>query len=221
MCGRYSNNKDKSFYNDQLGLEFSEKLEWKPSYNVAPTQLAPVTIAEDPGSVELMHFGLVPFWAKDKKISYSMINARQETVLEKPAYKPLFLKGKRCLVYADSFFEWKKEGKDKQPYRIKLLGRDYFCFVGLWSGWTDPEGADYYSFSILTSGPNELTKEVHDRMPVILTKEEEKMWLDVDQNPDDLLSLLNPYPADDMEMFPVNKDVGNVRNNHSGLLNSV
>lgn len=222
MCGRYSNNKEIKFYESQMGLDFSEtRIEWRPSFNVAPTQPAPVTTADRPGLLELMHFGLVPFWAKDKKISYSMINARQETVLEKAAFKPLFRQGKRCLVYADSFFEWKKVGEDKQPYRIKLIDRDIFAFAGLWSRWKDPEGLDYFSFSIITTTPNELTEEVHNRMPVILTREEEKIWLDMDQHPEDLMPLLTPYPADDMEMYPVSKAVGNVRNNYPELLNPV
>ena len=123
MCGRYSNKKDLDFYRQDPDLEFDEKLDWKPSYNIAPSQNALVTTADNPRRLELMHFGLVPFWAKDKKLGYSMINARQETILEKPSFKPLFTKGKRCLVYADSFFEWKKIGKDQQPYRIKLIDR--------------------------------------------------------------------------------------------------
>lgn len=223
MCGRYSNQLEIDFSNHNLKKSFTQKAkeQWKPSFNIAPTQNALVTTADHPDTVDLMRFGLVPFWAKDAKIGSRMINARCETVMELASFKPLFTKGKRCLVYADSFFEWKKIKSDKQPYRIKLIDREFFAFAGLWSKWVSPEGQDYYSFSIITTTPNELTKEVHNRMPVILTKEEEGIWLDKDQKPEDLLELLSPYPADGMLMYPVSRDVGNVRNNHPGLLNSL
>jgi len=219
MCGRYSNKKTLEFYRQDYQLDFSEKLEWKPSYNIAPTQNALVTTADRPGTVELMHFGLVPFWAKDKNIGYKMINARAETVMDLKSYKPLFKQGKRCLVWADSFFEWQKQGKEKQPFRIKLAEEEIFTFAGLWSRWQSPEGEEYFSFTIITTEPNELTAAVHDRMPVILSPEGRSAWMDMDIKPDDLMPLLNPYPADAMKMYPVSKDVGNVRNNHEGLLN--
>src|SRR5690606_31722464 len=111
------------------------------------------------------------------------------------------------------------QGKEKQPFRIKLLEQEVFAFAGLWSLWKSPEGEDYYSFTIITTDPNELTAAVHDRMPVILSEQECKAWLDKDVKADDLMPLLNPYPADAMAMHPVSKDVGNVRNNHEGLLN--
>lgn len=156
MCGRYSNKKDKASYHDEMGLEFSEKLVFSPSYNIAPLQNALVTTADNPKMAELMHFGLVPF--QDKKMGYSVINARQETV----SFKPLFKQGKRCLVYEDSFFEWKKEGKEKQPYWIKLIDREVIAFAGLWSLFKEADNTDYYSFSIITTTPSNLTKEVHD-----------------------------------------------------------
>jgi len=221
MCGRYSNKKTLEFYRQDYYLDFSEKLEWRPSYNIAPTQNALVTTADNPKGLEAMHFGLVPFWAKDKSVSYKMINARAETVLDLKSYKPLFKQGKRCLVWADSFFEWQKQGKEKQPFRIKLIEEEVFAFAGLWSQWKSPEGEEYYSFTIITTAPNELTSVVHDRMPVILAEEERQAWLDKDVKAEDLVPLLNPFPADAMEMYPVSKDVGNVRNNHEGLLNSL
>ena len=221
MCGRYSNKKTLEFFRQDYYLDFSEKLEWRPSYNIAPTQNALVTTADNPKGLELMHFGLVPFWSKDRNQGFKMINARAETVLDLKSYKPLFKQGKRCIVYADSFFEWQKQGKEKQPFRIKLTEKEVFTFAGLWSLWKSPDGEDYYSFTIITTQPNELTSVVHDRMPVILTQEEQKAWLDKDNKAEDLMPLLNPFPADAMEMYPVSKDVGNVRNNHEGLLNSL
>ncbi|MFO7823958.1 MAG: SOS response-associated peptidase [Cyclobacterium sp.] len=121
MCGRYSEKQDLKKVEDQLKLRLSEKAKnWKPSFNIAPSQLAPVVTSEEPDLIDVFHFGLVPHWAKDKKVGYKMINARSETLLEKPSYKPLVINNKRCLVLADSFFEWKKEGKEKQPFRIYL-----------------------------------------------------------------------------------------------------
>ncbi|SHN23410.1 Putative SOS response-associated peptidase YedK [Cyclobacterium lianum] len=222
MCGRYSEKQDLKKVEDQLKLRLSEKAkDWKPSFNIAPSQLAPVVTSDDPDLMDVFHFGLVPHWAKDKKVGYKMINARSETLLEKPSYKPLVINNKRCLVLADSFFEWKKEGKEKQPFRIYIPDREVFFFAGLWSSWKDPEGETYNSFSIITTAPNNLMEKIHDRMPVILTREEEKLWLDPDQNPKDLLKLLNAYPADSMEAYEISKEVNKPGNNHPGILDPV
>jgi putative SOS response-associated peptidase YedK len=150
-----------------------------------------------------------------------MINARSETLLEKPSFKPLLVNNKRCLVLADSFFEWKKQGKEKQPFRIYLPERDVFFFAGLWSSWKDPEGEMYNSYSIITTAPNKLMAKIHDRMPVILTREEEKMWLEPDQNPKDLLKLLNAYPADAMKAYEISSKVNKPTNNYPEILDPV
>ncbi|MDN3688250.1 SOS response-associated peptidase [Cyclobacterium jeungdonense] len=210
MCGRYSEKNDLKKIEDQMKLRLSEKAKnWKPSFNIAPSQLAPVVTSDEPDLMDVFHFGLVPHWAKDKKVGYKMINARSETLLEKPSFKPLVVNNKRCLVLADSFFEWKKEGKEKQPFRILLADREVFFFAGLWSSWKDPDGEIYNSYSIITTSPNKLMEKIHDRMPVILTREEEKLWLDPDQNPKDLLKLLNAYPADSMEAYEIEHDASN------------
>lgn len=222
MCGRYSEKQDLKKVEDQLKLKLSEKAKnWKPSFNIAPSQLAPVVTSDKPDEIDVFHFGLVPHWAKDKKVGYKMINARSETLLEKPSFKPLMLNNKRCLVLADSFFEWRTEGKEKQPFRIYLPDREVFFFAGLWSRWKDPEGKTYNSFSIVTTSPNKLMEKIHDRMPVILTREEEKIWLDPDQNPKDLLKLLNAYPADSMEAYEISSEVNKPGNNHPGILDPV
>ncbi|MBD3630782.1 SOS response-associated peptidase [Cyclobacterium sp.] len=222
MCGRYSEKQDLKIIEDQLKLRLSEKAKnWKPSFNIAPSQMAPVVTSEKPDEIDIFHFGLVPHWAKDKKVGYKMINARSETLLDKPSYKPLLVNNKRCLVLADSFFEWKKKEKGKQPFRIYLSEREFFFFAGLWSSWKNPNGELYNSYSIITTAPNALMEKIHDRMPVILTREEEKLWLDPDQNPKDLLKLLNAYPADSMEAYEISSEVNKPGNNHPGILDPV
>jgi len=219
MCGRYSNNKAIKEIEENLGFIISPRARnWKPSFNIAPGQEAPVVTLENPRLIDLFHFGLVPFWAKDVKVGYKMINARAETLMERQSFKPLLTRGKRCLVFADSFFEWKREGKEKQPYRIKLNDRDLFAFAGLWSKWTDPEGHDYFSFAIITTEPNSKVKQLHDRMPVVLSREEEGIWMDPESKPEELISLLNPYPGDRVEMYKVSKELNKPSNNFPELL---
>lgn len=222
MCGRYSQKIDLKKVEDQLKLTLSDQaINWKPSFNIAPSQLAPIVTSDQPDLIDLFHFGLVPHWAKDKKVGYKMINARSETIIEKPSFKPLLINNKRCLVLADSFFEWRKDGKEKQPYRIYLAEREIFFFAGLWSSWKDPEGETYNSFAIITTAPNTLMEKIHDRMPVILTPEEENLWLDPDQNPKDLLKLLNAYPAEAMKAYEISTDVNKPSNNYPEILDPV
>jgi len=217
MCARYTLSKEEK----KLLQAYEAKLiaPFEPSFNIAPTQTAALITADEPEWIQQFHFGLVPFWAKDKKVGVSMLNARSETLLEKPAFKPLLLQNKRCLVLADGFYEWKTEGKEKLPYRFILKTREVFAFAGLWSQWIDPVTKDpYRSFTILTTSPNDDVAELHNRMPVILSKEEEKVWLDGSVNPNDLLSLCDSYPADDMEKYRVSKEVNKVVNNHCNLI---
>lgn len=218
MCARFTITQEEK----NLLAQFEAKTideQYRQSYNLAPTQLAPVIISQKPEAIQLFHFGLVPFWAKDKKSSYSMMNARQETVLENNTYKPLMLHNKRCLVLADGFYEWKTEGKKKLPYRFVLLNRKAFAFAGLWSQWKSEDKKEVYeSFTILTTMPNAQVATLHNRMPVILTKEEEKLWLANDVPPAELIQLCDPYPAEEMNMYAVSTDVNKVVNNHQDLI---
>ncbi len=218
MCARFTISQSEK----ELLAEFEAKSidpDYRETYNLAPTQLAPVILAQKPEAIQLLHFGLVPFWAKDKKSSYSMMNARQETVLENRTFKPLMTHNKRCLVLADGFYEWKTEGKKKLPYRFTLLNRKAFAFAGLWSQWKSEDQKEVYeSFTILTTKPNEQVATLHDRMPVILTKEEEKLWLSDDVPPIELIQLCDPYPAEEMKMYPVSTEVNKATNNHQDLI---
>lgn len=165
--------------------------------------------------------GLIPPWAKDEKIGYKMINARAETLTEKPSFrKPLV--SKRCIIPADSFYEWKRlDPKTKVPMRIKLKSSNLFAFAGLYEKWNTPEGNPLYTCTIITTKPNELMEDIHDRMPVILTDKNEKEWLNPkNTDPDYLQSLLLPYDANDMEAYQVSSLVNSPKNNSPELIES-
>jgi len=154
-------------------------------------------------------WGLIPHWAKDENIAYSTFNARSETAANKPAFRDA-VKHRCCLVPAHGFFEWKRDGKEKQPYLIRLKGGGLFMFAGLWATWKDVT-----SFTIMTTEPNELMEDIHNRMPVILGADDCDRWLDLDTDPADVLK---PCPADWLEVYPVDKRVGNVRNKDAELI---
>ena len=180
-------------------------------YNIAPTQ--PVIVVNDTGQRQLvvMQWGLVPSWAKDPGIGNRLINARAETIAEKPAFRAA-LKKRRCLIPADGFYEWQKTGKVKQPVHIVLKTREPFGFAGLWEHWASPDG-ELLTCTIITTEVNELLKAVHHRMPVILPREAESVWLDPTiQDPEKLLPLLKPYPSELMEYYPVSRAVNSPAN---------
>src|SRR5262249_9809056 len=156
---------------------------------------------------------LIPSWAKDPKIGNSLISARADSVATKPSFRSAFKK-KRCLIPADGFYEWKAVPgqKVKQPYLIGVRDVPAFAFAGLWEHWTDPEGKPVHSCTIITTEPNELTSQVHNRMPVILDQADYGQWLDRDADPTELLSLLKPFPAEKMHLAPVSTLVNSPRN---------
>jgi putative SOS response-associated peptidase YedK len=159
-----------------------------------------------------LRWGLVPSWASDDKIGSKMINARAETLLEKNAFKAL-VRRKRALIPADGFYEWKKSGTSKQPMRITLKDGSLFSMAGLYDTWTAPDGRKISTCTIITTAPNSLMADIHDRMPVILRPEDEADWLGRDNDDlDRLMSLLRPHPAENMRAYPVSPIVGNVRN---------
>lgn len=213
MCGRYTITVTMEeliayYLTEQPSIPFHT-----PRYNVAPGQMIPAIVHDgERNRLGQLRWGLIPSWAKDAKFAYKMINARAETVQERPAFKTPFQR-KRCLIPADGFFEWKKIGSgNKQPMRIILRSRQMFSFAGLYDTWLSPEGERINTCTIITTTPNELVASIHDRMPVILSRKDEAVWLDQEQSLDTLQSLLQPYPADDMHAYPVSKIVGNVKN---------
>ena len=183
----------------------------RPKYNVAPGQMI-MAIVHDGEKNRLgeLKWGLVPSWADDPKIGNKMLNARAETVWEKPAFKKL-VQRKRCIIPADGFYEWQKRDSGKQPMRIAHRDRSLFSMAGLYDTWMSPDGNKLSTCTILTTEPNELMAPIHNRMPVILGQQDESSWLDRSfQNQHHLNALLRPYPAELLEAYPVTAAVGNV-----------
>lgn len=208
MCGRYSFAIEDELIKERFGVSIRSAI-YKARYNCAPTQNLAVISNQDPGDLNFFRWGLIPFWAKDPLIGNKLINAKAETIAEKPSFKNAFRR-RRCLVPADGFYEWKKDAV-KIPYRIVLKSGDPFAMAGIWEKWVSNEGEIIHSFSIITTEPNELIAPIHNRMPVILLPENEKMWLD-DPGKTTLKGLLKPYPARLMKVFPVSNLVNSTRN---------
>jgi putative SOS response-associated peptidase YedK len=208
MCGRFTLTTNLGAIAQRFGMaRFLEEI--GPRYNIAPTQT--VIVVNDDGTRHLtqMQWGFIPSWAKDPAIGNRMINARAETVATRPAFR-VALRKRRCLIPADGFYEWQPAGRRKQPVYITLKSREPFSFAGLSETWTSPEGEEVRSCTIITCEANDLMKPIHDRMPVILSKEAESVWLDPTiQDPALLLPLLVPYPAEEMEVYPVSTWVNN------------
>lgn len=216
MCGRYT------VSNPGEILGHDQEPEMAARYNVAPTQAAPVVVAGEDGSRRLasMRWGLVPYWAKDPEIGHRAINARSETVPEKPTFRDSFAR-RRCLVAADGFFEWQKVPGGKQPYLIRLEAGAPFAFAGLWDRWRGSQGRVLETFTILTTTPNSLVAPIHDRMPVILGPAARDRWLDRAVDPKLLDEILRPYPASAMEAVPVSDLVNSPANDSLACLRPV
>ncbi|MCB8940821.1 MAG: SOS response-associated peptidase [Ardenticatenaceae bacterium] len=185
-----------------------------PRYNIAPTQPVAAIRLDTNGQRDFtfFHWGLIPSWSKDPTIGSRMINARSETVTEKPSFRTAF-KRRRCLIPADGFYEWQKLGSGKQPMFIRPAGEERpFALAGLWELWSDPDGGTLQSCTILTTSPNELMAPIHNRMPVIIEPEDFDLWLNPEPDPEQGLHLLRPYPAEKMAAYPVSTVVNNPRN---------
>ena len=212
MCGRYTlaaNTKKLA----EAFAEFEVPAELPARYNIAPSQPVAVIANNGQRKVELFQWGLIPSWAKDPKIGNQMINARAETLGEKPAFKTAY-KRRRCLVLADGFYEWRKEeGKSKTPMYAQLKSGEPFAFAGLWEMWRSVEDDTILSCTIITTEPNELMANIHNHMPVILPPEAYELWLDpAERMPEQLNGLLKPYPAELMTARPVSKLVNSPQN---------
>lgn len=212
MCGRFTYANEFRDIRIRFDLEKEIPL-FRPRYNTAPAQEVPVIFNRDSArTLTMMQWSLIPSWAKDPAIGNKMINARAETLAEKSAFTRLIRK-RRCLVLADGFYEWRKEGKRMVPMRIRLKTAEPFGFAGLWDSWRKPDGSELQSFTIITTEANELLRSIHDRMPVILGEEDERKWLDFDmQDPSKLLSRLKPYPPELLEAYDVSTLVNSPRN---------
>ncbi|EOS55565.1 MULTISPECIES: SOS response-associated peptidase [Paenibacillus] len=219
MCGRFTI----TLPLDELIVRYlimeNRLAKFAPNYNVAPMQFIPAIIEGKQGNrLGELRWGLVPSWAKEDKIGASMINARAESLPDKPAFRKL-LTTRRCLIPADGFYEWQQRAGGKQPYRIVMKDGSPFAFAGLYDIWTDPQGNKLATCTIITTEPNSLMAEIHNRMPVILQPAHEAEWLARDNtDTGSLLKLLQPYDAAKMRAYPVSSAVGNVRNNTKELL---
>jgi putative SOS response-associated peptidase YedK len=226
MCGRVRLSDDFSEIKIAFRIppEYPTPNTYAPSWNVAPTDNLPIVRynpKDGSRTLDMMRWGLVPYWAKDIKIGFSTINATAETVDTKPVFREAF-KRRRCIVPIDSFYEWKRVGpKEKQPYAIGLEGGGLMALAGLWENWKSPSDEWVRSFTIITTTPNELCGEVHNRMPVILPPDAWSTWIGEEPaSPDQLKSLLVPYLGS-MTMWPVSARVGNVKNNDATLIEPV
>jgi putative SOS response-associated peptidase YedK len=193
----------------------------RPRFNIAPSQAVPVITNAQRNQLQLFQWGLVPFWAKDAKVGYSLINARADTVATKPSFREAFKK-RRCLVLADGFYEWKANAGStrKTPFHIQMKSGKPFAFAGLWEMWTPKEGGEpLHSCTLITTTPNDVVAQVHDRMPVILPQGSYDSWLRPEAlKAEELSPLLVPYPAEEMEAFPVSTAVNSPKNDGAHLM---
>lgn len=209
MCGRFTLTHVQGFSTRFELLD--QRAQPTPRFNVAPTQEHPIIISQSPNQMLMMRWGLVPFWAKDPKIGNRLINARAETVATKPAFRTS-IKRKRCLVPATGFYEWKSLDAGKVPYYVHLKDDSVFAFAGLYDAWTNPDGEKLMTFTIITTTPNAIMGKIHDRMPVMLDREDESLWLTKVPLPDqELKRIFTPYPARLMEAYEVSTRVNNPR----------
>jgi putative SOS response-associated peptidase YedK len=217
MCGRAKLPEDVSEIKLDLKIDFDETADYRPRWNAGPTSQLPVVVSNlRQRTLTLMRWGLVPAWAKDIKIGYSTFNARAEDIANRPAFRGAWKAGRRCLVIADAYYEWRDS--DKQPFAVALGNRGPMTFAGLWDIWHAPDGKPLKSFAIVTTQANEFLKPLHNRMPALLAPDCWPAWLgETEASENDLKSMLKPYPDKGMTFWPVDRRVGNVRNDSPDL----
>lgn len=206
MCGRFTLTQSTQAVAQRFGVQFV-LFECLPRYNIAPSQPVAVVLQNGGRRLEACRWGLVPFWAKDLEMGSRLINARAETLAEKPAFK-YSLARRRCLIPADGFYEWRKEGNRRIPVYIRRRDGGLFAFAGLWDEWQSPDGSPLRTCTIITTEPNALIAPIHHRMPAILKPEHETLWLDPSlKEPTQLLAVLQAYPETELEAYPVSARV--------------
>ncbi|NMG11001.1 SOS response-associated peptidase [Brasilonema sp. UFV-L1] len=214
MCGRFTLIQTAEALYQIFHVEKIPDLE--PQYNIAPTQMIGAVLynqASEQREFQKLRWGLIPSWSKEARIGMKLINARAETVAEKPAFRSAF-KYRRCLVLADGFYEWQLQNAQRKPYYFRLQEEKVFGFAGLWEQWKSSEDDEITSCTILTTQANELVQPVHERMPVILQEQDYDVWLNPEvQTPQLLQHLLHPYPSEAMTAYPVSKIVNSPKHN--------
>lgn len=226
MCGRYTLHQNPH----DLGKRYkaaSVPEGIHDNFNVAPGQQMPIVVSDEAGKpkIELMKWGFVPVWAKDPKIGYKLINARDDTIFDKPMWRSVILK-KRCLIPADGFYEWQQPPAGskarKQPFYVRPKQTPLFSFAGIWELWKDPDGREHKTYSIITTEANKEMADIHDRMPVILYPDEEAAWLDrgrIDRA--SVEPLIHPYEDNGLTLYPVSDDVNSPQHNDPHLLEPI
>ena len=217
MCGRAKLPDDVSEIKLDLKIDFDEIGDYQPRWNAAPTSKLPVVVSAGGSRIlTLIRWGLIPPWAKDIKIGYSTFNARAETLTTRAAFRGAWRAGRRCLVLADGYYEWRDT--DKQPFAIALANRGPMTLAGLWDAWRSPAGERIKSFAIITTTANALLAPLHDRMPAVIPPDCWADWLGETTKPaSEVQSLLRPYPDQAMAFWAVDRRVGNVRNDSPDL----
>ena len=218
MCGRFSLFAALVDLEARFGFVAAD-LAYRPSYNIAPTQNVLTVFNSNEGpNADYMHWGLIPPWSKDASFASRMINARAETIAEKPSFRAAFRK-RRCLILADGFYEWQRAGGGKRPMRIDMETREPFAFAGIWETWKDPEGNRIKSCAIITTPANEWLSPIHDRMPVILKREQERLWTDPESDdPAFLRNMLFPLQASPLKIHEIAPLVNSPANNGPEIL---
>lgn len=215
MIERYSITASPEKIRQRFNVEVLET--YSPNFNAAPTQLLPVITASSKG-ISTFYWGTSPEWSKNKTLSEKIINVRAESILDKPMLKKGMMKN-RCLVPADGFYAWKKVGKKTSiPYRLIANDQDLFSFAGMWEEFEDTDGNELHTFSVITTESNATVAAIHERMPVILTKENEDIWLDNRSTESDLMKILRPYPAEKVSHYPVSPRINNTNMNVPSLI---
>lgn len=211
MCGRFALTRSAEEVAARFGAQ-QVLFQFGPRYNIAPSQPIAVITQEGERILQAMRWGLVPFWAKDPSIGNRLINARAETLLEKPSFKYAFTR-RRCLVPAAGFYEWRKENGRRTPVYIRRRDGGLFAFAGLWEEWQSPDGSPLRTCTITTTEPNALIAPIHHRMAAILRPEDEALWLDHSlRDTKRLMAMLQPCPAEELEAYAVSPRVNNPAN---------
>lgn len=221
MCGRFSLKSTMKAIEDEFSIAHTNII-LEPHYNIAPTQNIIVIVLDETKKLNTFQWGLIPAWVKDQATgNKTIINARSETILEKSSFKDGFKK-RRCLILADGYYEWKKSTNEKVPMYIYLKSQRPFAFAGIWDTWKSPKGTVINSCAIITTKPNDLMASIHNRMPVILPKKDENIWLDISfQTEKYLLNLLKPYPSEEMSSHQVSKIVNSPQNDNPNCVKPV
>lgn len=216
MIDRYSISVSPDKIKDRFSVDVPSFIQ--PKFNAAPTHLLPVITSESPQGVSTFYWGTSPEWAKNKNLGEKIINVRSEQITEKATLQKTLMKN-RCLLPADGFYAWKKAGKKTLiPYRFVLTSKDLFGIAGFWEEFEDTDGNEFHTFSMITTAANDLVKTIYDRMPAILTPGAEKVWLDKNSSQEDLLALLTPYSAGELNLYSVSPRISDISTDVPSLI---